>query len=273
MSMFRSPLYLDLETLVPLANYHDIEVMVDVQLSQRDLGQRSGGGGVRASIPLPGSPGIEFSGSKGSEAEVTQARTIKDNPASALNRLVDALTREGDLITELTDRAITRRQLVELEGDWEVSPATDIGGFLAGMVRLMSQNPAALSSKEVPPEFMSLMTAGPTGGPTVLDCRLDDDDQTQVLALLSSDNITHGNTLDDLEGDRSVFGYVDTVVADGGEYSLEKFFLSGLGRAVRRAFKPADLLPGMSEMLGREVTSNDLSVKGPLIVVKAVAVY
>src|SRR5699024_8390196 len=33
MSVFRSPIYLDIDLLVPLANYHDIEFMVDVALS------------------------------------------------------------------------------------------------------------------------------------------------------------------------------------------------------------------------------------------------
>jgi len=44
MSFFRSPLYLDLQVLVPLANYHDIEVMTDLEVTQRDKGNRSFGG-------------------------------------------------------------------------------------------------------------------------------------------------------------------------------------------------------------------------------------
>lgn len=273
MSMFRSPLYLDIDTLVPLANYHDIEVMVDVQVSQRDLGQRAAKAGIRASLPIPGSPGIDAGGSRGSESEVTEARTVKDNPASALNRLLDTLQRNNDLTTDLSAQPLMRRQLVELDGDLEVSPATDVGALLAGMVNLMAQNPAAMSGSDVPDEFMTLMTAGPQGGPVVLDLASDDGQENRTLALLNAAHLTGGATLDDLEGERSVFGIIDTIVPDGQNYSLEKFFLSGVGRAVRRAFDTAELLQGMSEGFGRPFTVNDLRLTGPLVVIKAVAVY
>ena len=97
MSVFRSPIYLDIDLLVPLANYHDIEVMVDVALAQRDRGERTGKAGVNVGLPLPGSPGLELGGTKGSESEITQQRTVKDHPAHALNRLLDELTKSNDI--------------------------------------------------------------------------------------------------------------------------------------------------------------------------------
>ncbi|MER7589616.1 hypothetical protein ABTW72_18985 [Micromonospora sp. NPDC127501] len=266
-------MYLDTETLVPLANYHDIQVMVDVAVTQRDLGQRSGNAGVKAVLPVPGSPGLEFGGSKGSESEVTQARTIKDHPTNALNRLLDELARNGDVVTDLSTDVVTRRQLVEIDGDWSISPATDAGALVTAMVDLFAQNPSAVNSSEPPPEFYSLMTSGPTLGSVVLEAALEDANETQVLVLLDAGYLSGRTGPDDLEGDRTVFGQVDALVAEGSNYSLDKFFLSGFSRAFRRTFSVEDLLKNMPMESDKQVTIEDLKIRGPLVVIKAIAIY
>ena len=68
MSFFRSPVFLDLETLVPLANFHDIEVMTDLSLLERDLGKKSANAGVKMGIP--GGPNWK------SEVAVTRSRRL-----------------------------------------------------------------------------------------------------------------------------------------------------------------------------------------------------
>ncbi|MFD2768403.1 DUF6414 family protein [Micromonospora eburnea] len=273
MSVFRSPLYLDTETLVPLANYYDIQVMVDVAVTQRDLGQRSGKAGFNAAVPIPGSPGIELGGSKGSESEVTQARTIKDHPTNALNRLLDALTLNGDVATDLSGGAVTRRQLVEVDADWIISPATDAGAFLTMMATFFAQNPSARNSTEPPPEFFSLMTSGPIPGSMVLDATLEDADETHVLVLLDAGHLAGRAGPDDLEGERTIFGQVDALVAEGTNYSLDKFFLSGFSRAIRRTLPLEELLKNMPMPSEKPVTIDNLKIGGPLVVVKAIAIY
>lgn len=273
MSVFRSPLYLDTETLVPLANYHDIEVMVDVAVTQRDRGQRSGNAAAKAGLPIPGAPSVELGGSKGSESEVTQARTVKDHPTNALNRLLDALAVSKDVTTDLSAGSITRHQLVELDGDWEISPATDIGSMLAAMVAMMAQNPSAMESSELPAEFYSLMTSAPARGSVVLTATLDDAEEMRVLVLLDSGFLVGQTSLDDLEEERTVFGQVDTIAAEGSHYSLDKFFLSGLDRPIRRAVDVEQMLEAMGKGFGRPMTMDDLKVQGPLVVLKAIAIY
>jgi hypothetical protein len=275
-SRFRSPLYLDYldpEILVPLANYHDIEVMVDVAVSQRDRGERSGTAGVNMSIPIPGAPGVELGGSRGSESEVTQARTVHDHPANALNRLLDKLAADGDITTDLKTGAITRHQLVELNGEWEISPATDVGSLLSGLFAMIAQNPSLLQSANPPDEFVSLMTATPARGSVVLNGTLDEADETGVLVLLDAGHLVGRIHLDDLEGERTIFGQVDAVVPEGSEYSLEKFFLSGVSRSMRRSMSGEKLLEAMQSVVGRPMTINDLKIKGPLVVANAIAIY
>ena len=154
-SVFRSPLYLDEEIMVPLANYHDIEVMTDIAISQRDRGERSGRAALRVTAPVPGSPGVELGGSRGSESELTQERTVKAHPTDALNRLLDALHRKEELSTNLADEVVTRHQVVEVDGDWDVAPATDVGNLLTSVVAAFVANPAAAQSSEPPPELVA----------------------------------------------------------------------------------------------------------------------
>ncbi|ROZ61498.1 hypothetical protein EDL96_13245 [Kocuria soli] len=273
MRVFRSPLYLDIDILVPLANYHGIEVMVDVALSQRDRGERTGKAGANVALPIPGSPGFEFGGSRGSEAEITQARTVKDHPTNALNRLLDELAKANDITTDLSGSAITRHQIVECDGDWEISPATDVGAMLTSMVTIMSQNPSALESSAPPPEFYSLMRSDPERGSVVLETTLEGADQLHVLVLLDSGCLVDRASLDSLEDERTVFGQVDVFLPEGSQYSLEKFFLSGFSRAIRRSISAEQLLSGMGASFGRPMTINDLKIDGPLVVVKPIAIY
>ncbi|MCZ4540655.1 hypothetical protein O4090_11455 [Dietzia kunjamensis] len=270
MSFFRSPVFLDLETLVPLANFHDIEVMTDLSLSERDLGKKSANAGVKMGIP--GGPNLEVGGGGNKESEITQSRTVKDHPTSALNRLLDGLVRSGEL-SSLQEGAIFKRQLVELDREWEISAATDIGSMLEGLVKFMVSNPAAMDAQKIPAEAMSLMAGGSeTGGTVVLEADEKDSEGRRIIVLLSAGDLTVKSTIDDLEGDRTVFGVVHEIVPESRQYSLEKVFLSGVSRSVRRAFKTEALLD-LATALNRPIGEDDLFVPGPLIVVKAIAVY
>ena len=133
MTFFRTPVYLDTEVLVPLANYHDIDVTTDVAITVRDLGKSSKGGAGGLSFPIPGGPKLEAHGDSGSESEVTQARTVKAHPTNALNRLVNALQEAGDLKDSLSGQ-VFKRQLVEVERDWTISTATDVGDLLSRII-------------------------------------------------------------------------------------------------------------------------------------------
>jgi len=272
MSFFRSPIYLNTDLLVPLANYHDIEVMVDVALSQRDRGERTGKAGANVGLPVPGSPGFEIGGTKGSESEVTQQRTVKDHPAHALNRLLDELTKSDD-ITDLPASVITRHQIVQCDGEWEISPATDVGAMLTSMVKMASQNPSVWDSSEPPAEFYELVSSDPERGSVVLETTLDGDEPLNVVVLLDSGYLVGRANLDSLEDDRTVFGQVDTFLPEGSQYSLEKFFLSGFSRAIRRNISAEQLLSGMEASFGKPMTIDDLKIDGPLVVVKPIAIY
>ncbi|OLT31938.1 hypothetical protein [Serinicoccus sp. CUA-874] len=273
MTFFRTPVYLDTEVLVPLANYHDIDVTTDVAITVRDLGTRSKGGAAGLSLPVPGGPKFELHSDSGSESEVTQARTVKAHPTNALNRLVNALQGAGDLKEGLSGE-VFKRQLVEVERDWTISPATDIGGLLSRMIGLIASNPALMQGDDVPDEVTaSLLTQESSHGQVVLESEDGDDDAPRAIVLLDGGNILAGHSLQDLEGDRAVFGQVDAFVDSGNTFSLEKFFLSGFSRAMRRSIDVTEMLGSLSGLMGRKVDASVIEVPGPLVVVRAIAVY
>lgn len=274
MSFFRSPLYLDTEIMVPLANYHDIEVMTDVSVSQRDRGERSGKMGAKLAVPVPGSPGFDIGGARGSESEVTQERVVRSHPANALNKLLDSLHGSGDLVTNLSTGSVFRHQIVEADGEWDVSPATDVGALLSTVMSAYVANPAAIDGSEPPPELMASLVGGQSSqGKVVLDAVPDQDDAPRLLVLLNSECLVGSATIDDLAEERTVFGQVDAFVPEGSAYPLQKYFLSGFNRSLRRAFPVDDLLSRSGEVLGRPVAASDLDIAGPVVVIKAIAIY
>jgi len=275
MSFFRSPLYLDLEVLVPLANYHDIEVMTDLEVTQRDRGNRSFGGEAGAAVSIvPGAPSIKFRAGKGNESEVTQTRSVKDHPTDSLNRLVDKLQKDELLTTDLA-QAVAKRQLVEVERAWGISQATDVGSLLTGLFAFIARDPSILARKEPPDELFDLMTSpGQAGGAVVLDSAEGDTaEDVRVLTLLDAGGLVGNHGLDDLEGEMAVFGQVEALMSDTQSYSLERFLLSGVSRTFRRSISVNDLLAGFGKLGGRNFTSDDLQIKGPLVVIKGIAIY
>lgn len=275
MSGFRKPVYLDVETLVPLANYHDIEVMVDVEVSDRVL--RSGTGGGTASIRV-GGVGADANGSRASESETTQSRTIRDAPASALNRLVDELLRTDEVKTTVADaHGVSKRDLVELDSEWIISPATDAAGLMTALFEVVKNNPSlAQSSGGPPPEAMSaIFDSGSHSGPVILteEDADDDGDAGRIIVLATREHLIEPGTSDVLEGDRTVFGIVESLVPAGKNFEFAKHLLTGVPRALRRQMNAVDLLRDVSEKMGNGVDAESLVVPGPVVLVRAIAVY
>lgn len=255
MTRFRSPIYLDTETLVPLANYHDIEVMVDVAVTQRDVGRSGLAGAAKGRLPIPGSPSAEVSGNKGREREFTESRTVKDHPTSALNRLLDSLEAANDLVTS-PDQTVSRGSIVAFDAEWSVSPATDVGGLFASMLKLITSDPSLSNSDEVPDEVVARLTGENQAGSIVLAGEVGDA-ETGVVVLLESGLLLPQVKVDDLESERTVFGQVDRLVPEGRTYSLENLFLAGFSRAIRRAFDIEELLKSLGSGFGRHLTADD----------------
>lgn len=271
MSQFRSPIYLDEDQLIPLANYHEIEVLKDVSVSEKDVGKRERKAAGRAAIPGGFGPSLELGGQSGSEVEYTRSQTVTDHPITALNRLVDALSRDELLKNSIDD--ISKRDIIELDLDLEISSATDVGNLLGSMLGVFANNPGAFSESEPPPEVVQALIGGQVKGQIVLTGESPDSASLPVLVLANSEFLIQRAIPDDLEGQRTVFGLIDTLVGENQSYSLTKLFMAGVPRSIRRAFDAHQMLEGFSSAFDRPIDPSELEIRGPLVVIRAISVY
>ncbi|WP_149029425.1 DUF6414 family protein [Corynebacterium halotolerans] len=273
MSFFRNPIYLDRDTLVPLSNFHGIDVSTDIELTVRDQSSKNGSMEGKAQIPWVSGRGERGTGE---ETEVTESRRIESHPVSAFNKLVDELEKKDEVLNHFDfGTGISKRQLVEVEREWELSPSNEVGGLLSRLIELFIADPSLLNEERPNNEVIASMLSPQTAkkGQIVLQAVLEDEDAPQVLALLNAGHMVAGNDIDNLENELAIFGQVERVVGENRSFSLEKFYLSGLNRTMRRAISSDQLLAGVAKMTGRNVDRSDLEMTGPLIVVKAMAAY
>ncbi len=187
MKIYRKPIYLNKEILTPIANERGIEIDTEVEVTVRDLKTKKGG--LSGSGTIPGIASANLDLGRGTEGEVSQSRVVKAHPGAALNELIDDFHSAGSLITDLEGEPVSKSSLVEIEGDWEVSPVTDTGAMIGMLIQLMLKNPQAIESREVPPEIAANFASPQTisNRKIVLRKINESDEDTKVIALLDSE--------------------------------------------------------------------------------------
>lgn len=263
---------MDKEILTPIANQWGIEVDTEVEVTARDLTDKKGGFKGKASVGGLASAGLNLGG--GTEAEVSQKRTVKAHPGAALNELIEKLYLTDGLINNSEDQAISKSTLVEIEGDWEISPVTEIGAIMGHLIQLMRKDPKVIESKEMPPEFAANFVSSRTGSnrKIVLTKIKESAEERTVVALLDSDLLVGNSSEDDLEDDKTILGLVETFKPEGSSYSLERYFSGGMARTLRRQMKSQNLYKSLGALY-EDFSEEDLTISGPLIVLRVVAVY
>lgn len=272
MTVYRDPIYIDKGILAPIANRWGIEVDREVEVTARDLTNKKGGFEGKTSIGGIASAGLNLGG--GTEAEISQKRIIQAHPGAALNELIDILYRDNELLN-LEDEAIRKSSLVEIEGDWEISPITEIGSMMGSLIQMMTTDPNIMHSKEVPLELAAnLVLPNSISNRKIVLTKIKESEEEQtIIALLDSDLLVGNYSEDDLEDDKTVLGLVETFKPENGIYSLERYFSGGMARTLRRKMKPEKIYESLGTLYDGDFSEEDLKISGPLVVVKVVAVY
>lgn len=121
--LLRSPLYLDLETLTALAEYHDVPIPRAEEIVERTVHKRSG----RASAAVAGVGG-SLEGGRDVEVQRTYSLTPKDKVV--VSRAIDSLLHQGH-VARLEERTpLSRGAWIEVEGIARMTTASLVGKLL-----------------------------------------------------------------------------------------------------------------------------------------------
>ncbi len=124
---FRDPVYLDLEKLKSIADYHGVPINEDAQVTRTSSSNRSGRLGV--------SQIIDAGGEAGSSAATTEVFTATVRPVRAFNDTIDTLLESGGLVDFTSDPGLScsQRDIVQFEGESSLSEITEVAAFVALM--------------------------------------------------------------------------------------------------------------------------------------------
>lgn len=265
----RNPLYLDHDLLLNVADYHGIEYGVETQIKEKGTTSLTGEG----SIGFNGL-GAKGGGTKGTELESSYSLPAK--PLRIMNDVIDAAQIENYIVDVKPDMEVRKRDLVEIDGTMELSAASQVGNIMSRLLPAYAATGGGPLQPAVQAQLMSeLVSSPPATTKQLFKLELDADDEIGVYVAVDPAHFFRSNTVEDLEGDVSIFGSVERIVAPGAKVSTERWLLPEMDRAIRRAFKGQGLekmLEEMKPMIG--VDGEDAQyINGPAIEIRPIAIY
>jgi hypothetical protein len=271
---FRNPLYLDADLLANLADYYGIGTPEEMNVTRRSSKEGSRGGGINKVVVA--------TGERSHAEEVTESYSVLTRPVRILNDLLDHIESTGDIVDLDADpeAPVSNSAVVLLRGDLSPSAANEVGGVMARLMPLLmtsfskGQTDFEPSQAEIAAAFM---TESAPDTPQLFDIAEDSPvEGRRSLLVVEPQGLRGTSTFDDLEGDQTVVAHVDRIVRPRNEFSLDKYVLPGLPRAVRRLVgrkELASMLDGFDELVGRKIDPDELTLRGPALLLKPLAIF
>lgn len=268
----RSPVYLDIDLLVDVADYLGLDYPVETKVRETGARERSGSAGVA----VPGTS-LGVKGAMASTNEVERTYETPVRPVKVLNEVIDRALLAQDLL-DFTGGAnevgaVSRRSLVQIEGVARLSAASDGAQVLSGFMSMVEDPQLAqfLNTGDTPLGLMQELLGGATGEEPVL-FELDTDTVPVAVLFELQPGLFHRSAgMEDISGDLTLFALVDQLVPEGSELDLVRFLLPGANRAARRTLGREQLDDLLSKMPNQ--TGGKAVVEGPAWLLKPVAVY
>jgi hypothetical protein len=269
----RSPLYMNVDLLKNMADYYDIPVPEDAQVTRKTTDQHNRNLAIEKVIKAGG-------GSSGT-AELTEVYETRLRPVRLLNDVIDNLLRE-DQVTDLTqdpESEILHRRPLLFEGEIKLSGAAKLATFIGPMiVQMLNQVRSGAEGFELDKaEFLGKFTStDPSSEPQVLIAQVDERDEKFVMIVQPDYIIGNERSVEDVLGEQFIFGLVEKIVPPGRSYSLERYLLPGMNRNIRRMIpdgKMDELLEKLPEEIAGTVGKDDVEIPGPLFVINVAVIY
>lgn len=276
----RSPIYLDAETLLAQAEYHDLEIPRKAEIVEKTTRER----GAQAKAGLSG---VGASGSLGRTVEYQATYELSPTLKATVSKVIDALIATGAATTPDAQTTLIRDDLVEVHGVTRITAASLAGKalyilrrFMQGTDQDLSQL-AAVSASD--PDLVSELKAVYVDNalppiPMLLEMRQTGLPQ-RVYVNLRPDHFVEAASADRVEGELRVLGAVSRLVSEGddGYTSAEEWLLAGYEYLFRRTLMTQidDMVSDLVEKVGLNIPADDVHayISGPAVVIDAIAIY
>lgn len=276
----RRPVYLDAETLMALADYHDLGVarlteVVEKAIKKRSASAKASWGGV-----------LSGGGELGRDVEMQTSYTIAPREKASVSKVIDELVAGGYTVETSPEATLKKDDIVEVEGQVRLTAASLAGKMLYVLRKYLEatdQDIQDLDFTDIAPEVMTLFQSVYLGNELVPIPLLVEVAGTtlapRVLVNLHPNLFVEAAMVDQIEGERRVLGTVRNLVHEGheGYLSTEEWLLSGWEYLLKRLLMTqiSGKLEEMVDTLDIDLPAKDVHswVQGPAVVIDAVAIY
>ncbi|XVX18717.1 DUF6414 family protein [Actinomycetota bacterium] len=277
----RNPIYLDLEQLIAQAEYHDVAVPRAEEIVETSRSQRRAG----AKLGLSGA-GVDAGGER--EVETQSTFRLEPRQRSTVSKVIDRLHREQVISTasSLTDSAIQKDDLVELDGILRMTPTTLAGKLFYLMKKAIASSDIAsiedlsIDDPEVEDVIRTVYLENELLPIPILMQAVDTGMEVRVYVNINPSHFTTSDVADRLEGEHRVLGTVRSVIdgGDEGYYNAEEWLMPGWEYMIRRLML-ASLddreIHSLFTQMGLKIPegATGTHVAGPAVLIDAIALY
>ncbi|MET9176473.1 hypothetical protein ABZX64_36450 [Streptomyces misionensis] len=279
----RHPSFLDLETLLSQAEYHDVDVPVAQDIVETTVRKRSGGG--KAGIgPLA------LNGTAGTDVQFQSTYSLAPREKATVSKVIDGLIREKAVsVNPDGESALTKDTLVEIEGTARITAASVMSKLFFVFRRLMLERDIDDLS-----ELANLDVNDTDVAQAIQRVYLHNELLPLPMLLEITDsslphkvyvNVHPGHFIDEasadrLEGDMRILGSVYRLVPQDEYRVTDEWLLHGWEFMMRRIMM-AQIQDDLREVtqqlnrLGLNVPDDDVQayISGPAVVLDAIALY
>ncbi|MDX3131414.1 hypothetical protein PV367_16885 [Streptomyces europaeiscabiei] len=276
----KSPSYLDLETLLSQAEYHDVPVPQQQEIVEKTVSKRSGGGKA-------GIAGFAVDGSTGTDIEYQSTYSLQPREKATVSKVIDSLTEhEAVKINPDAETALSKDDLVEVEGEARITAASLAGKMFFIFRRLMlAQDDGDLESifnlNATDPRVAEQLKRVYLGNellpiPILIEVTGSSLPQ-KVYVNVRPDFFIDDASASRVEGEMRVLGSVSKLVPQEQHFSAEQWLLHDWEFLMKRVLMTQmdSIVRDATDAMGIGLPSADVHayISGPAIIVDAIALY
>lgn len=277
----RTPIYLDIETLLSQAEYHEINVPRQADIVEKTVRKRSGRGRV-------GMSGVGVDASVGKDVEQQTTYRLEPQVKATVSRVIDSLAQiKAVTVNPDEGTALAKDDLVEIEGLTRITGASLAGKMFFIFRRLMEAADGDpddifdldIDSLPIAEQLKQVYLLNELLPIPVLLEMTRTNLPLKVYINVRPNHFVDAASSDRVEGDLRVLGTVTRLIPGGDEgfFSAEEWLLHDWEYLMRR-----QLMTQVDEVVKEMVTGLELDlpaedvhahISGPALVVDAIALY